>query len=177
MLPIYLRTAAPYLQTVLDVADTTLSAEEQKHISTWAEYIKDLSYDDIELFFDLFGIKPLFTRIFTISQIAGLLASAWTLSRGRGTLEVLSVFSTVTQISFTYTLGRDTNSRAVSIQFNITPPSGLGPGADWQNYMKQAFEFLLPARLLINDFQVGVDIGVTSYLTTSIRLMHFIDPA
>ena len=177
MLPIYLRTTAPYLQTVLDVTDVTLSAEEQKHVSTWVDYIKDISYDDIEPFFDLFGIKPLFTKIFTISQIAGLLANAWTLSRGRGTLEVLSVFSTVTQISFTYTLGRDQSGRAVSIQFNITPPSGLGPGADWQNYMKQAFEFLLPARLLINDFQVGIDIGATSYLVMSTRLMHFIDPA
>ena len=148
-LPIYLTNRAQSLASVLDAANTELDLNNAYNKSIWENFVDELNYDELEEFFQLFKIEPLFTRIFTVGHMRRILAQAWRIQRLRGTRQVLEIFSEIMDITYSFTFQRDRLNRKVGLQFFITPPINVVPGANWQRYMRRSFEFLVPGRQVI----------------------------
>ena len=165
-LPVYLTNRAPSLDAILQAASSETEDATQREIELWQQFVRTLDYDELELFFMLFKIEPLFTRIFTVAHMQRILNNAWRIQRLRGTRRVLEMFSAIMNISYSFSFQRDRIGRKVALEFFITPPSGVIPGANWQLYMRRAFTFLVPGRQALAEFRLGLELRIDSYFHT-----------
>ena len=68
--------------------------------------------------------------------------------------------------------GTDAVGRIVGIKFVISPPTGVLPDTDWIRYMHEAFVFLLPVKLTVDEFIVTLTVESSLYVGGTAILEH-----
>ena len=125
---------------------------------------------------NFYGVGGLDTTIFGPDYRHRLLAANTELRRFRGTVYILDRFGAISGVMYSYTLSRDADTGdATGIVFTITPPVGVTPLANWQAYMRRAFRWLLPPRLVIGDFKVTLTFTEQCYVYCAAKLKHRIN--
>ena len=164
--PLYLRGAAPVLETSLTAYQNALDAVDFSGIASLASF-DTMDHDELERMFAFFRITPLFTRILSVERLRAMAKRGDEFNNYRGTEYVLSLFSRLSGVDYSWTFRRNSDNRPVGITFRIAPPTGVAIQSNWTLYMRDAFRFLLPARLILDDFLVSLIGRGASYVRTT----------
>ena len=105
-----------------------------------------------------YGLEGLNTDIFGYGFKRLLLALGTVLREHRGSELAIRRFSDVAigGGNYRYVFRLGPNDRPEGIVFTVEPPTGLIPLADWQQYLKRAYLWLIPERLALDTFEIGI---------------------
>lgn len=170
-LPIYIRGVAPLFDSSVNSMVDSVERIITTHINSLVTF-ETLDYDELYPIFEFFRISPLFTRIFTIERMRAVAQRGDELYRNRGKTHALSLFSDLMQVAYSWTFRRNAQGIPVGIVFVISPPTGISIHADWARYMRNAFRFLLPVRLELDEFIIGLSAEGNFYIESTAILSH-----
>ena len=173
VVPTYLRGRIPLLEASINTFLECLDELDVSELSSIIDF-DTLNYDELEKIFAFFRITPLFSRIFIEERIRELARHGDELFHFKGREYALDLFSTLIGVTYSWVFRKDSSNRIVGIHFTISPPTGLHIGQDWQQYMINAFKFLLPVRLTLDTFTISLSavgntyVYATTFLTEEI---------
>ena len=161
--PTFIQGTVPLLKASIDAYLDAIDEIDYTQLNNLIDF-DTATYEELLSFFEFFRILPLFSRIFTVERMREIAKHGDELNHYRGTEYVLSLFSTVVNVEYSWTIRRDSQMRAVGIHFIISPPTGINVDDDWAGYMRDAFTFLLPSELTIDNFTISLLARETTYL-------------
>lgn len=146
-----------------------LAELDLRGVAAWYS-AEDIQVNAIGAMLEFVGIGGLDTAVLGEQYRRDIYQNNATLRRLRGTDAVLEEFSDHTGIDFEVTEIEDANNRVVNADILVVPPLGRTPGANWQNYMRHAFEWMLPADVPLRTLTSGVLLEDTAYAYSHIEV-------
>ena len=108
---------------------------------------------------ELLGMTGVWTDLLGETHERAVMRHAHYLNRLRGTRACLDRFANLSQIGYFYQIHRDAAGIPDNIDFWVSNPPGVTLDADQINYVADAYERLLPRRLMVNKpISLGTEI-------------------
>lgn len=171
-LPVWLRGTAPQMLASINAMLLGVESVDYDSIASLVN-LETLGYDELEAYFEFFRIKPLFSREFPLETMRSIARRGDELYRLRGKAKALTIFSNLVNVFYTWNFRRDDVGRVIGIHFLIAPPVGVRSDVDWTRYIYDAFTFLLPVRLTVDEFTFTLAVeGSQVYVGSHVVLSH-----